>query len=294
MQVPKKIHQIWYDAHDPNFRGYPPSHPIYRKYADSWKRQNPDFEYRLWNNRDIDALFAQDLPQFHQFFVLGLKKVIEKCDFARYAILYLEGGVYVDLDFECFRNIGPLIENRSLGFVLEPRQHQVLTMGEVLTSNSFFISEKRNPFWLALMEEIRRNYDNGLTVISRTGPLIVSRTIAKMSLNDDRNFISTCLIEPYTQFRTFSHGCTKHDLQQAFCSTKWNEGTYWWKSDAADLCVKIVRALFLVLVGLTLAALLLGKLKPGTGTGTGIGINTDGAGIPAMPGSFRKKMIIVR
>ena len=41
----------------------------------------------------------------------------------RYMILYCHGGVYVDLDIECFKSIDPLVENKSFFLGMEPPEH---------------------------------------------------------------------------------------------------------------------------------------------------------------------------
>lgn len=43
MPIPKIIHQTWRDKRIP---------AAFRPYVDSWRKCHPDWEYRLWTDRD--------------------------------------------------------------------------------------------------------------------------------------------------------------------------------------------------------------------------------------------------
>ena len=92
--IPKKIHQIWLGG------GFPAK---YKTWADTWLKYNPDYEYKLWTEDDIDSL---DLP--HREFYDTIINYGPKSDILRYYILEKFGGVYVDTDFECLRSFNDL------------------------------------------------------------------------------------------------------------------------------------------------------------------------------------------
>lgn len=46
---------------------------------------------------------------------------VQRWDTIRYMILYVYGGVYTDLDTECFKPIEPLLKDVMIGFGEEPR-----------------------------------------------------------------------------------------------------------------------------------------------------------------------------
>lgn len=93
--IPKIIHQIWIgDAQIP---------AQYLQYIDSWKKHHPDWEYRLWTDENMIQLQNQS-------FYDATSNVRQKADIARYELLYQFGGVYVDVDMECFKNIEPLLD----------------------------------------------------------------------------------------------------------------------------------------------------------------------------------------
>lgn len=92
--VPRVFHQFWFG---------PPMPPEYHVYRESWMRRHPDWEWRMWTERNLPeglrhrALADQtDVPSW-------------KTDILRYEVVSLFGGVYLDTDFECFKPIDRLV-----------------------------------------------------------------------------------------------------------------------------------------------------------------------------------------
>ena len=94
IRIPKKIHQIWLGSPFPD---------KYRAWAYSWKAFNPDWEYKLWTNDNVNEV---DLPDRNLF--NSIRSVGHKSDYLRYHILNQFGGLYIDTDFECLKPFEPL------------------------------------------------------------------------------------------------------------------------------------------------------------------------------------------
>lgn len=92
--LPKKIHQIWLGSDIPE---------KYKKWGETWKQHNPDWEYKLWTDEDVNDV---DIPNRSLF--NSIKNMGQKSDFLRYHILNQFGGVYVDTDFECLKSFNDL------------------------------------------------------------------------------------------------------------------------------------------------------------------------------------------
>jgi len=75
--------------------------PLFLKdYVDTWLLQNPEYEYRFYDDNDILEFLKNDFPDF----VEGYSKLqygASKADLWRYLIIYKYGGVYADLDCLC-------------------------------------------------------------------------------------------------------------------------------------------------------------------------------------------------
>jgi mannosyltransferase OCH1-like enzyme len=63
---------------------------------------NRGWQYMLWDRQDCEALLAQAYPWFLPTW-LALPSLVLQSDAIRPFILHAHGGVYLDLDTECFR-----------------------------------------------------------------------------------------------------------------------------------------------------------------------------------------------
>ncbi len=94
--IPRKIHQIWLGGELPL---------VYRMFARSWQKYNPSWEYKLWTDTDAKDYCMVNRKQFDDS-----KNNGQKSDIFRYEILADEGGVYVDVDFECLRPLDGIVK----------------------------------------------------------------------------------------------------------------------------------------------------------------------------------------
>lgn len=84
--IPKVVHQIWLGSLVPKkFEGL----------MKTWMALN-GFQYKLWTDKE-----AAEMPMQNRKLFDALKNYGAKSDVLRYEILYQEGGLYVDTDFEC-------------------------------------------------------------------------------------------------------------------------------------------------------------------------------------------------
>ena len=239
--IPRIIHQMWLDRDDPNSTGpRADRRTIYGGYMDSWRTKNPGYKYVMWNRRMVDALFAREpcLAEFRQFYETGMKEHIERCDFARYAVLYACGGVYADLDFECLRPIDAIRDGgkRGLAWAVEPREHWAnfnraynRDQGKGLLYNGIIASAPGHLVWPALLRHIQATYVWDGPVLLNTGPAnLWDFADANRDLVDG-SFIHTALIIPINGWNEVSTPLRdRPDVAgKAFCSTLWNEGTGW-------------------------------------------------------------------
>jgi hypothetical protein len=64
------------------------------------KDMNPDYEYFLFDDNDCRNYLETNYGKNYAIAFDTLNKGAFKCDFWRYAILYKEGGVYIDIDMD--------------------------------------------------------------------------------------------------------------------------------------------------------------------------------------------------
>ena len=101
--IPKILHQIW-------IQGLDNAPSKLQSYSKKCADVNSDFKHIVWNDISIRELLGKFgkayLDQYNNYTVPA-----QKADFARYAILYTYGGIYLDMDMICRRNLAPLLEH---------------------------------------------------------------------------------------------------------------------------------------------------------------------------------------
>jgi len=93
--IPKKIHQIWIGGKIPD---------KFKRLSETWTQFNPDWEYKLWGDEDIEGLNMINKKLYDRAKNVGIKS-----DILRYEILYKFGGICPDTDFECLKSFNDLI-----------------------------------------------------------------------------------------------------------------------------------------------------------------------------------------
>lgn len=181
-QIPKVIHQIWLGGKLPE---------KFHKFAASWKEQNPEWEYKLWTDEDVDKFPWRNRKIFDQAGNYGMKS-----DIWRYEILNLHGGVYADIDFECLQSLDKFHHSCEFYGGL----HEGVMMG-----NGFFASRSCHPILRQCMREIARITNFNPTpeeTFELTGPYFLTRVVMDTVKNGHRQGV---VIYPTSYFFPFPH-----------------------------------------------------------------------------------------
>ena len=96
--IPKIIHYCW-------FGGNPlPDDAI--KCIASWRKYLPDYEIKEWNESNFDVNCCPYVREAY-----AAKKYAFVSDYARFYVLFHEGGLYFDTDVEVIRNMDHIIRD---------------------------------------------------------------------------------------------------------------------------------------------------------------------------------------
>lgn len=213
-KIPSIIHNVWISKDNPFIDVPFPS--SYDKYKKTWKVNNPDFEHEYWSGGRILNLISAYFPQYLEFYK-HLEPTISKCDFARFAIIAVYGGLYTDLDFMCLKNIQPLLSGTNY-FVFEPKTHWKKA-GYPPLCNGFFAAVAGDKFVLSWLDQMTRNKG---TVIEKTGPFGLYQHYL---VSKDKILIgSTCDCIPLDDQNTLGECKGQYD---AYVATNWHAGTNW-------------------------------------------------------------------
>lgn len=72
-------------------------------WGDTWIKKHPAWTMRLWTEKDIAHFTNSDIHA-------KCATLEMRADLVRYEVVYREGGVYLDPDMECMKNIDMLIQ----------------------------------------------------------------------------------------------------------------------------------------------------------------------------------------
>ena len=96
IKIPKTIHYCWF--------GRNPLPSLAIKCIASWKKYLPDYEIKEWNEDNFDV---NVIPYTREAY--AAKKYAFVSDYARFKILYEEGGLYFDTDVEVIKPFDDII-----------------------------------------------------------------------------------------------------------------------------------------------------------------------------------------
>lgn len=94
--IPKTIHYCWF--------GRKPLPELALKCIASWKKFLPEYEIKEWNESNFDV---NQIPYTAQAYKCG--KFAFVSDYARFKIMYEQGGIYFDTDVEVIKSLNDII-----------------------------------------------------------------------------------------------------------------------------------------------------------------------------------------
>lgn len=136
------IHQMWKDDTIPD---------TCKPYMDSWKKHHPNWEFRFWTDEDISRLVTDHYSWFIDTYN-EYQYNICRSDAARHIILHRHGGLYCDIDIECYRPVDDLIGDRCVVFDENPDD-----LGDILT-NSIYYAPMNHKFMMHCIKYLSMRY----------------------------------------------------------------------------------------------------------------------------------------
>lgn len=264
--IPPLIHHMWLDKNEYENQG-----PLFRKelyddYVKSWKEHHPDYSFWFWNRREVEELWErQELSRWKSLYY-RVHRHIEKCDISRYALLYVHGGLYVDLDFKCNSSLGELFNGKKAVIFREVKDYY--HRNELCYLNSIMASEPGNSIWAEILDYISLHYHPHRLVIDNTGPRMLGSFIGQRGLQKSHPewFLDPCLVDPLcvkiTGVELSSH-CkqtylNKEDaVNRAYAYTKWKEGSYWGTGSLTNQMISVYGTFIALVLFFLIAAVVI-------------------------------------
>lgn len=185
--IPKIVHQTYFTKDLP---------AEINNIISKMKIDNPDWEFRLYDDLDIEIYINQHFANLVKFYKkINPKYGAARADFFRYLIMYNEGGVYLDIKSGLSKSLNQIL-NGQQKFILShwPRHYPKTMLGQHNGISNLLgeyqqwhiISVKGHPF----LEQVINNVCNNITnynpllhdfgswgVFNLTGPIAYSEAI---------------------------------------------------------------------------------------------------------------------
>lgn len=166
--------------------------------SETWKTNNPNYEYRYLDDNDMDNFILEYFGQEWLDLLNDCPIKIMKVDTFKYMLLYIHGGVYVDMDYICSAPIDSWSEKEEDLIIFQDDRFLDFTQ-------AVFASSKNNIILDKTINNIKKDltnpeYKKRQLVGHLTGYLQFSKAIDSILKVKGR----TSLILNYDHFNNFS------------------------------------------------------------------------------------------
>ena len=151
-RIPKILHQVWLGSPFPE---------KYKKFRDSWLEKHPDWEYRLWTEKEIEELGMTNKDLYDFACNYG-----ERSDLAKYEIIYRYGGVYIDTDYVCLEPLDHIHQAYDFYIGIQPLDTRHVQIGLGL-----FGASKGHPILAECINRLSQLKKEQNAIVLRTGPV---------------------------------------------------------------------------------------------------------------------------
>ncbi len=201
-KIPKIIHYCWFsDDLDDSFP------ELVQKCVSSWKEKLPEYKIKRWNTQNFDVNICQYTKEAY-----AARKYAFVSDYVRLYALYLEGGIYLDVDVEVIKSFDNLLNEH--GFTCFENNHSVTTC--------IFGSEKGNP----LFKEFIEYYTNRAFILSNgeydltPNPVPITQTCMEkgLILNGKTQFLENIAIYSKDYFCPYNRAAEELNItENTYC-----------------------------------------------------------------------------
>jgi hypothetical protein len=147
----------------------------FKAFGRSWQRLHPGWKMKLWTEANMP-------PLTNRWAFNHSRSFSGRANVLRYEILLEMGGVYIDTDFECLRNIEPLLGDVEC-FAGHHRDEEFEHGSFAVANNAIMGSVPGHPFLRDLIEEAEANMrgvmDQTRLPAYQTGPVFLTTVIQR-------------------------------------------------------------------------------------------------------------------
>jgi len=181
----------------------------YQKYIDSWSRVMPDYEVKQITLDNVKRGTFVDKA-------IAIKNYALAGHYARVEELYLNGGIYLDIDVEAVRPFDNLLNGHGVVLGMEDRNH---------VNNAVILAQKGHPFLLECMQYMDNTPFDTEKIELSTGPIMFTNLMKKRGWKPgaegkfgDVEILTPPHFYPYRYDQFYTPDCI---TEKTFCIHHW-------------------------------------------------------------------------
>jgi Glycosyltransferase sugar-binding region containing DXD motif len=220
LAIPRIFHHLWL--------GPDPMPAEFQEFRTTWQRLHPEWEMRLWT----DAT----LPPLENQWAFGVaRSAAAKSNIARYEIVHRFGGIYVDTDFECKKNLEPLLQGVDCFAAWERRDS---------ANNAIIGAVPDHPFPRDLVSSLEPNVKRlpkANPEVTQSGPEYFTQVLARhpeVTVFPARLFYPYQWHERWRRHEEFPNAYAVHHWSMTWRRTAWPKPRKF--SDGTAPCLSVV------------------------------------------------------
>jgi len=166
------------------------------------KKLNPEFNVQLYDDNDCRKFIQNNFPEDILTAFNTLKPGAYKADLWRLCILYINGGIYIDIKFNSINNFKFIALTEKEHLVLD--RPNAWKKGEIGLHNALLVAKPKNILFLRCINKISENVKNkyyGFNCFYPTGPGLLGEEYVKMlrenkstiNIQSELNKLNLCL-----------------------------------------------------------------------------------------------------
>lgn len=171
--IPLHIYQTWHT------RKLPPKMELC---VEKLKADNPEFTHHFFDDDDCREFIKQHFDADVLYAFDKLKPGAYKADLWRYCVLYVNGGIYLDIKYEC-KDGFKLIELTDKEYFVREGPFD----GKNGIYNAFMVCKAKNNILLSCIDRIVENVKNryyGNNQLEITGPQLINQFFTQPQINN--------------------------------------------------------------------------------------------------------------
>ncbi len=167
--IPLKLYQTWCTKNLPQYM---------EENVNKLKADNPEFEYFLFDNDDCRNFIRDNFPNTVLHAFDSLIPGAYKADLWRYCVLYINGGVYLDIKYKCINGFKLIALTEKEHFCNDWSEKTILTdiCCDEGIYNAIMVCKPKNEILLKAINQIVSNVQNnfyGINPLDPTGPYLL-------------------------------------------------------------------------------------------------------------------------